>query len=110
LIDDMPPGHHEQKKFDRLLDRLQARLPERLAGAMSWLVSPSARLVRSPLGLLFIAGGVFAFLPVLGVWMMPLGILLIAVDVPTVRRWVVRVWPMVEARWRLYRSRRTRRA
>jgi hypothetical protein len=110
LANDVPAAHHEQRKFDRLLDRLQARVPERWSGAMSWLVSPAARLVRLPLGLLFIAGGVFAFLPVLGVWMIPLGIVLIAVDVASVRRQVVRTWPMVEARWRLYRSRRPRRA
>jgi hypothetical protein len=54
-----------------------------------------------------IIGGIFSFLPVLGVWMLPLGILLIAVDVAYVRRWVVHLWPKIEARWRL-RSRRKR--
>jgi hypothetical protein len=93
--------HREQRQFERLLARLQARLPDRLARAMAWLVSPSAVLLRMPLGILFIIGGIFSFLPVLGVWMLPLGILLIAVDVPYVRRQVVRLWPKVEARWRL---------
>ena len=64
-------------------------------------------LLRLPLAVLFIIGGIFSFLPVLGVWMLPLGILLIAVDVPLVRRWVVKSWPWVESRWRL-RSRRRR--
>ena len=96
-----------QKKFDRMLARLQAKLPDRLARAMAWLISPSAVLLRLPLAILFIIGGIFSFLPVLGVWMLPLGILLIAVDVPYVRRWVVHFWPKIEARWRL-RSRRKR--
>jgi hypothetical protein len=96
-----------QKKFDRMLARLQAKLPHRPARAMAWLISPSAALLRLPLGILFVIGGIFSFLPVLGVWMLPLGILLIAVDVPYVRRWVVHLWPKVEARWRL-RSRRRR--
>jgi hypothetical protein len=96
-----------QKKFDRMLARLQAKLPGRLARAMAWLIGPSAVLLRLPLGILFIIGGIFSFLPVLGVWMLPLGILLIAVDVPYVRRWVVHLWPKIEARWRL-RSRRKR--
>ena len=73
---------------------------------MAWLISPSALLLRLPLAVLFIIGGI-SFLPVLGVWMLPLGILLIAVDVPPVRRWVVKSWPWVELRWRL-RSRRKR--
>jgi hypothetical protein len=96
-----------QKKFDRMVARLQAKLPGSLARAMAWLLSPSAVLLRLPLGILFVIGGIFSFLPVLGVWMLPLGILLIAVDVPPVRRWVVHLWPKVEARWRL-RSRRKR--
>jgi hypothetical protein len=97
----------QQKKFDRLLARLQAKLPDKLARAMSWLVSPSAIFLRLPLGILCVIGGIFSFLPVLGVWMLPLGVLLIAVDVPLVRRWVVHFWPKVEARWRL-RARRKR--
>jgi hypothetical protein len=96
-----------QKKFDRLLARLQARLPARLARATAWLISPAAILLRLPLAILFIIGGIFSFLPVLGVWMLPLGILLIAVDVALVRRLVVQIWPKVEARWRL-RARRKR--
>jgi len=32
-------------------------------------------------GLLFIAGGVLAFLPVLGVWMIPVGLAIAALDV-----------------------------
>ncbi len=96
-----------QKKFDRMLARLQAKLPDRLARAVGWLVSPSAVLLRLPLGILFIVGGIFSFLPVLGVWMLPLGIMLIAVDVALVRRWVVHIWPKIEARWRL-RGRRKR--
>jgi hypothetical protein len=102
--------HHpavHQRKFDRLLSRLQARLPGRAGRAMAWLIGPSASLLRLPLAVLFIIGGVFSFLPVLGVWMLPLGILLIAVDVALVRRWVVKTWPWVESRWRL-RSRRKR--
>lgn len=41
--------------------------------------------LRLPLGLLLIAGGFLGFLPVLGFWMVPLGLLLIAIDVPALR-------------------------
>lgn len=102
------PEYHEKRKLDRLIGRLNAKLPERLSGFIGWLVSPSGMWVRFPLGVLFILGGFFSFLPLLGVWMLPLGILLIAVDVPPVRRWVIRTWPKIEARWRLYRQRKVR--
>ncbi|MCB2116548.1 MAG: hypothetical protein KDE00_09670 [Rhodobacteraceae bacterium] len=41
-------------------------------------VPPGLRLV---LGLLLIVGGVFGFLPVLGFWMIPLGVMVAALDV-----------------------------
>ena len=39
-------------------------------------------LVRVPLAVLLILGGLVSFLPFLGLWMLPLGLLLLAVDVP----------------------------
>lgn len=48
-------------------------------------VPPGLRLV---LGLLLIFGGVFGFLPVLGFWMIPLGVAVAALDIrPLLRRW-----------------------
>lgn len=41
--------------------------------------------VRSLIGLLFMVGGVFGFLPVLGFWMLPLGVAFIALDIPAMR-------------------------
>lgn len=56
-----------------------------LRGTMSTLRRDSWFPVRFPLALLLIAGGVFSFLPVLGIWMLPLGLLLLAVDLPILR-------------------------
>jgi len=51
--------------------------------------------LRSLLGVGFMVGGVFGFLPVLGFWMLPLGAAFIAMDVPPMRRrldvWVDRL-------------------
>ena len=44
-----------------------------------------AGLVRLPLALILIFGGVFSFLPVLGLWMLPFGLLLLAIDLPFLR-------------------------
>jgi hypothetical protein len=41
---------------------------------------------RSLLGVLLMVGGVFGFLPILGFWMLPLGVAFIALDVPPARR------------------------
>jgi hypothetical protein len=42
--------------------------------------------VRSVVGLLLVVGGVFGFLPVLGFWMIPLGLVFIAIDIPPMRK------------------------
>ena len=42
--------------------------------------------IRTLLGFLFMVGGVFGFLPVLGFWMFPLGVAFVALDVPPARR------------------------
>jgi hypothetical protein len=48
---------------------------------------PQSRPLRLGLGILLVAGGLVGFLPVVGFWMIPLGLLVLSVDVPIVRRW-----------------------
>ena len=60
---------------------LERRFPA-LRRAVSWLRADRARLIRIPLALLLLVGGVFAFLPFLGLWMLPLGLMLLALDLP----------------------------
>jgi len=66
--------------------RIEAELSPRLARSLRWLRHPDSRLVRIPAGLALIVGGVFSFLPILGVWMMPLGLMLLAADIPPLQR------------------------
>ncbi len=47
---------------------------------------PRNRLVRTVVGLLLLIGGVLGFLPILGFWMIPLGLIVLSVDFPFVRR------------------------
>ncbi len=51
--------------------------------------------MRSVIGLLFMVAGVFGFLPILGFWMLPLGVAFIALDIPPARRklddWIERL-------------------
>lgn len=48
---------------------------------------PRSRIVRIAIGVAMIAGGLLGFLPVVGFWMIPLGLLVLSVDLPMVRRW-----------------------
>lgn len=48
---------------------------------------PTSRLIRIPTGVLLIFFGILGFLPVVGFWMIPLGLIILSVDIPAVRRW-----------------------
>lgn len=48
---------------------------------------PKSSLARRGLGVLLVVFGIFGFLPVLGFWMIPLGLLVLSHDSATIRRW-----------------------
>jgi hypothetical protein len=76
------PGQDQKDDRERRLELLIRRLPRRLRDAVRWLRQPAARWLRMPVGLLLIVGGVFSILPVLGLWMLPLGLVLLSEDFP----------------------------
>jgi hypothetical protein len=87
-----------QERLDRQFDRISREVPAS-AGFLRWIRKPGMALIRVPLGLVLIVGGVFSFLPVLGLWMLPLGLAVLAIDLPflkgpvggaivRLRRWV----------------------
>jgi hypothetical protein len=47
---------------------------------------PGHPVIRISLGCILLLGGFLGFLPVLGFWMLPLGLLILAVDIPMARR------------------------
>lgn len=73
-------------RLDRQLRRLERRLPAWAARPLNGLRRPSSRRVRLPVGALLLVGGVLSILPFLGIWMAPLGLLLLAQDLPVLRR------------------------
>jgi hypothetical protein len=71
---------------------------------------PRHPLPRMMLGGAMVLGGLVGFLPVLGYWMVPVGLAILAVDFPPVRRfqrrmtvrfgnWLHRRWPGIAARF-----------
>lgn len=54
--------------------------------------------VRSLVGILLMVGGVFGFLPVVGFWMLPLGMAFIALDIPWTRHHIHAWMTRLEAR------------
>jgi hypothetical protein len=85
-----------KQAMDRHFAWFEARLPRGPARFVGWLRKPSSRWVRIPLAILLILGGIFSFLPVLGLWMLPLGLLLFAQDVPMLQPPLARMLAWVE--------------
>jgi membrane-bound ClpP family serine protease len=90
---------HYKSELDRHFAWFERRLPPWAARFVAWLRKPSSRLVRIPLAILLIAGGIFSFLPVLGLWMLPLGLLLFAQDVPMLQKPMVQMLGWIERKW-----------
>ncbi len=96
----------DEQRLHRHLDRFERKLPETIARWIAWLRRPAARVIRIPIGVLLIIGGIFSFLPVLGLWMLPLGVLLLAVDVSPLRRPTGRAAVRGQRLWAKWRRRR----
>jgi hypothetical protein len=97
--------------WDKRVDHLSEKLPPGLRNALDWLREPSRQWLRIGAALLFIVGGVFSILPILGLWMLPLGLALLSQDIPWLKvplekaaRWIERTWENLAARWRNRRS------
>jgi hypothetical protein len=93
--------------LDEAYGRLSELLPNRLQPALRWLHSPRSRLVRIPLGVLCIIASFFWFLPVVGLEFFPIGLLLLAHDVPFLRwpagrltLWLIGLYERLRDWWR----------
>ena len=68
--------------------------------------------MRILIGVLCLLGGVLGFLPILGFWMFPLGLMILSIDFPPIRRfrrknsvrlarWLMSNWPAIARRFNL---------
>ena len=101
-----PIAHVEH---ERRLQRLIRQLPGKIQAITRWLRRPASRWARIPAGVLLTIGGRLSILPFFGLWMLPLGLILLADDIPLLRR--ARGWarPDGAAQAALVRRRRRRR-
>ena len=71
--------------------------PKPMFGSKQWRFRMLRKVRSLPLywrlsiGVVFVLGGFMWFLPVLGIWMLPLGLVVLAFDIPFMRRWM-RAW------------------
>jgi hypothetical protein len=100
--------------WDARVAHLLTKLPDRGRSAVEWLRHPPRRWPRLLAAAALIVGGIFSILPVLGLWMLPLGLALMSDDVPWLKtplecsaRWIERAWRKARAAWRSRGQRRS---
>jgi hypothetical protein len=81
----------QKPDFEQEVDRLQRRLPGWMQSVLESVRRPGAVWLRVPAALALTAGGFVGFLPILGFWMVPLGLALLAFDLPFLRRPLARL-------------------
>lgn len=101
------PDESGKELLDRAFDGLERETPDRVTRMIRWVRDPKSRWIRLPLGILCIVASFFWFLPVVGVEFLPIGLLLIAQDVPFLRKpaalmmlWLERKWVALRRRFR----------
>ncbi|HYD32988.1 MAG TPA: hypothetical protein VEA39_00335 [Methylophilaceae bacterium] len=97
----------KKDELERAYAGLERETPDWMARYIRWLHSPKSRLYRIPIGLLLIACGVVGFLPIVGYEFIPLGLLVLAQDIPFLRKpvgkmvlWLLGKWRILKKRWK----------
>lgn len=94
-------------RINRQFDRIQRRFPA-TRGFLEWLRGPRSRIFRIPISIILILGGIFSFLPILGIWMLPLGLLLLALDLAFLRTPIAGAILRTMRKWQNWRRERKR--
>lgn len=89
--------HHDYER-ERRLDLLTRRLPPRLQQAVRWLRRPSRGPLRIAAGILLVLGSLLSILPIFGLWMLPLGLVLLAEEFRPLRNLEARILVWIEHR------------
>ena len=86
-------------KLERYFQMIERRVPISISRFIGWLRMPSSFVMRLTIAILLVLGGIFSFLPILGLWMLPLGLLLIAQDVPILQKPLVAAFAWLEKKF-----------
>jgi hypothetical protein len=98
------------RAWDDRVERQLQKLPRSVTDKVHWLRDPKRRVIRVIAGGLFVLGGIFSILPILGIWMLPLGLALLAEDFPGIKPWLERTALWVEGLVRRFKTKHAERA
>ena len=100
----LPSGDRAiRRELNLYLDSIGRYLPARLCRWVIRLRRPSRLLARIAVSLLLVVGGLLSFLPILGVWMLPLGLIILSQDLPFLQRPLLRALQWADRSWKGWR-------
>ncbi|EUB98129.1 4-alpha-glucanotransferase [Rhizobium sp. CF080] len=70
----------DAQKLDAIVEKYADKIPRPLGRFIRWMRKPELRWLRLIVGILFVIFGFVGFLPILGFWMVPLGLIILAQD------------------------------
>jgi 4-alpha-glucanotransferase len=70
----------DAQKLDAVVEKYAEKIPRPLGRFIRWLRKPELGWLRLGAGILFVLFGFVGFLPILGFWMVPLGLIILAQD------------------------------
>ncbi|AYD05168.1 4-alpha-glucanotransferase (plasmid) [Neorhizobium sp. NCHU2750] len=70
----------DAQKLDAIVEKYADKIPRPLGRFVRWMRKPELRWIRLVAGILFVLCGCAGFLPILGFWMVPLGLIILAQD------------------------------
>lgn len=95
----------DEARADQAAGHGHGRDKTRIKFGSRTITLPGNRLARTIVAVVLIIGGVLGFLPILGFWMIPLGLLILSVDFGWARRlrrrflvWFARRYPATSAK------------
>ena len=91
--------------WDARVAHLVIKLPRRVQSGVAWLRQPSRKLWRLLGATVLIIGGICSILPVLGLWMLPLGLALLSDNFPWLKVWLEKSARWIGRQWRRVRRR-----
>lgn len=94
-----------RRRLDRQLRAMALAFPM-LSPLIAAMQGRPGMIVRLPVALLLLMGGLLGFLPILGFWMIPLGLLVLAIDLPALRPVVSATIIRIRRRWQTRRHKR----
>lgn len=85
-------------KLKQQRDKFRRHLPDWMAKSLRGYAR-SPPWLRWPAAFVLILAGVFGFLPILGFWMVPLGLVLIVPDIPPLQAPLARLFAYIDRKW-----------